>query len=64
MLCSSCENQSSCLPAKLAEDDATLSEMLDHLKDCGLKARKTRPSLWQRVKKVVGMLLFFMKGDR
>jgi hypothetical protein len=60
MLCSSCDNQSSCLPAQLAANDATLSEMLQRLRTCGPKARRERPSLRQRLKSVLQVIVTFL----
>jgi hypothetical protein len=59
MLCSSCDNQSNCLPAQLAADDAMLSEMLQRLRTCGPKARRERLSLRQRLKRVWQSIFHF-----
>jgi hypothetical protein len=56
MLCSSCQKQPSCLPAKLAETDDTLAEMLDHLQDCNLRPARSRPTLLGKVKGMVRAL--------
>jgi hypothetical protein len=56
MLCSSCQKQPGCLPAKLAENDSTLANMLDDLKDCSLRSGRSRPSLWQKLSRLAQTL--------
>ncbi|NMF83713.1 hypothetical protein [Nodosilinea sp. P-1105] len=41
MLCSSCENQSHCLPAQLATRDSHLEAMLGQLQSCNVKSPAT-----------------------
>ena len=61
MLCSSCQNQPSCLPAKLAETDHTLAEMLDHLQDCNLRSNDSRLPL---LRKLTGIFQSLWSGLR
>ena len=55
MLCTACQHKPRCVPARLAQGDADLAQLLGQLKHCSL--RSDPPSLGQRLRPLGQRLL-------